>query len=328
MKIIKLLLLFSLTLWAEFKLDIPQNINVAQLQNIVKNGWNEDNKTLNNLIVSNAKRVMPEILKKINKPFEREEITRENKFPISKIILRKEDYQFIVAYTKYLEYKGNIDASLKLNIEILKGLKNIEDTSIFHIIYSLVIEQIVREGLTQFLYAHENFKINSELTQHFKNLFTIDTNAFFKAMQREKEFLLDTWNASAYQEFAVNKYGINYPNLMLDISKKIKNNNDLVYKKMFEAMKKETPEAISAYKEEMGKMKKEYMSNVNTAHFFISASWIRIKSLLGIEIKEFGYMSQYMAQTLVYVATPKIDATYIDYLNHIQKNKLFLRKLR
>jgi len=328
MKIIQLFLLFSLILWAEFKLDIPETIDVKQLENIVKYGWNEDNKTLNDLIVSNAERVMPEILDKIKKPFKKVKITKENKFPIPKIFLRREDYQFMVAYTKYLEYKNNIDASLALNIQMLKGLKNIEDTSMLSVIYSLVAEQTVREGLSQLTSTRKNFKSKHQLYEDIKNLLTIETRAVFKAIEGEKKFLSDAWDESAYQEFVVKTYDMNYPNLNADISKKIKKYNDLLYEKIFTAMKKETPEAMYIYKEEMDKMRKQYMSNINSIHFYISALWVKIKSFFGIEIKDFGYMSEYIAKSLVYVATPKIDALYIDYLNHIQKNKLFLEKIK
>jgi len=47
MKIIKLFLLLSLGLWADFSLDIPENIDVTKLENIVENGWNESNQTFN-----------------------------------------------------------------------------------------------------------------------------------------------------------------------------------------------------------------------------------------------------------------------------------------
>jgi len=39
MKIIKLLLLLTFGLWADFKLDVPNDVNVSQLENIVNNGW-------------------------------------------------------------------------------------------------------------------------------------------------------------------------------------------------------------------------------------------------------------------------------------------------
>jgi len=329
MRIFKLFLFCSLVVWAEFKLDIPQDINVSQLEKIINNGWNESNKTLNDLIVLNAERILPEILEKIKEPFEKEKSTKENRFPIPKTNLRREDYWFIVSYTKYLESNNNIDKSLKLNIEILKGLRNIEDTSMLSVIYSLIIEGIVRDGLSQLIATHEDLKKQKSTEfKYLSNLFTVETSAFFTAMEGEKKFLSKAWDESAYQEFVVKKYSINYPNLMMDISRKIKKYNNLFYAKMFNAMKKETPEAMNIYEKEMNKMRKENQSHLNTIHFFISSLWIKVKSLIGMEIKDFGYVSEYLARNLVYVATPKIDGLYEEYLKHIQKNKLFLEKLK
>jgi len=327
MKII-LLILLSLNLWAEFKLDIPQNINVLQLKNIVKNGWNDSNITLNQLIISNAKRVMPEILEKIKKPVLKGVAAEDEYFPTPKIILRREDYLFIVAYAKYLEFNNNIDQSLELNIDMLKGLQKLEDTSMLSVIYSLVVEQTVRDGLTQLLSKSKNFKNISILVEELPNLLTLETGACFKAMEREKKFLPDVWDKSAYQEFVVKKYGINYPNLMMDISKKIKIYNDFFYKKMFDAMKKETPEAMNVYEREMNKRVKEHTSYLNNIHFLVSSFWLKIKSLVGIEVKDFGYVSQFIAHSLVYVAMPKTVLIYKDYLDHIKKNKAFLNKMQ
>jgi len=328
MKIIKLFLLLSLMLCAEFKLDIPQDINVSQLENIVKNGWSEDNKTLNNLIVSNAERVMPEILEKIKKPLLKDVVTKDEYLSTPKINLRREDYFFIVSYTKYLEFNNDIDKSLELNIKILKGLKNVDDTSMLSVIYSLVVEQTVRDGLTQLLSKSKNFNNKSILVKELSNLLTLDTSTFFKAMEKEQKFLPKVWDESAYQEFVVKEYGINYPNLMMDISKKIKIYNDLFYNKMFDAMKKETPEAMDVWEQEIDKMRKEHTNNINSIHFLVSSLWVKMQSLVGIEVKDFGYVSQYLAYNLVYVAMPKLALIYKDYLNHIQKNKVFLEKLK
>ncbi len=328
MKIIKLFLFLSLGLWAEFKLDIPQSIEVSQLEKIVKNGWNDSNKTLNDLIVLNAERILPKSLEKLEKPVLKGLAIKDEYFSIPKINLRREDYFFIVAYSKYLEFNDDIDKSLDLNIKILKGLKNIDDTSMLSVIYSLVVEQIVRDGLTQLLSKPKNLKNKSILVKELPNLLTLDTSAFFKAMEEEQKFLPKVWDESAYQEFVVKKYGINYPNFMMDISRKVKIYNDLFYKKIFDAMKKEIPEAIDVYEQERDEMRKEHMSNINYIHFFVSSLWVKMKSLAGVEIKDFGYVSQFIVHNLVYVAMPKLALTYKDYLKHIKKNIVFLEKLK
>ncbi|PTB83415.1 hypothetical protein C9926_03040, partial [Sulfurovum lithotrophicum] len=143
MKIIKLFLLLSFVLWADFKLDIPQNIDVTELEKIVKNGWSEDNKTLNDLIVSNAKRVMPEILEKIKKPVLKGKVTEDNPFPMSRVLLNRDDYYFILAYCKYLEVIKNEKDLLNLYLKSLVGLNNIPPENLLNIIYHIIIEKMI-----------------------------------------------------------------------------------------------------------------------------------------------------------------------------------------
>ena len=327
-KIIKLFFLLCLGVWADFELSIPKSINVIQLESIVKNGWNDTNKTLNDLIVTTAKSIMPEILEKIEKPFEKKKNTKENYLLAPKINLARDDYKFIVAYSKYLEFNDDINKSLALNIDILKGIQNIEDTSLLSVIYSLVVEQIVREGLSQLLTAHKELK-DTTLFRNILSLLTLDTRAFFIAMKRERDVLL---NIDLYrnvkEKYLAQEVGKNYKFLMEDVHHYIVVYQNDFYQKMFAVMKKETAEAMSVYENEMQKMKKEHLSTINHLHFTVSALWIKIQSTLGIEVKNFGYVSQYIAHNLVYVATPKINEIYIDYLEHIQKNKIFLKQLK
>jgi len=195
MKIVKLLLLLTFGIWADFKLDVPNDVNVSQLENIVNNGWNDSNITLNTWIISNVERVMPEILEKVKKPVLKVESTDDNLFPGPKLLLAKDDVLLIVAYTKYLERHNKLE----------EAMKNYED------------------------------KIKLE----------------------RKQFM--------------------------GVSSKIK--------------------------------------------LFASGLLVKIKSLLGIEIRDFGYVSEYMARQLVCVATPKINQIYLDYLQHIEKNIKLIKKL-
>lgn len=78
------------------------------------------------------------------------------------------------------------------------------------------------------------------------------------------------------------EYGMNYANLMIDISKNIKIHNDLFYKKMFDAMKKETVQAVQVYENKIQKMRQEHTSTISYVYFTVSALWIKTRSLLGI----------------------------------------------
>ena len=331
MGIIRLMVLLFVSnriLWGEFILDIPKNITTYQLEHIVRNGWSEENRTLNRLIVEHAEKVMPELTKRISRPYIKGKTTLENPFQVPTILLRKEDYQFIIAYTKYLESKGSVDTSLKMYTAILRGLKHTKDDSLLYVIYTLVAEGIVREGVDQLLKTDIDFSKHSHYLEQIEHLLTKDTSAFFEAMEREKKALSIAWSQDLYRKFVVEKYHTDYSNLMKDISKKIEKYNYFLYKEMFKAMKKETPEAIKTYAKQIRWKQKMLESFQSRIRFYLSALWVNIKSSLGMEVEDFGYMSQYLAQTLVCVATPKIEAIYTEYLEHIQKNKQFIANLK
>ena len=339
MKIIKLLLLLTFGLWADFKLDVPNDANISQLKNIVNNGWNDSNATLNNWIVSNAERVMPEILEKIKKPVLKAESTDDNLFPVPKILLGQDDVLLIVAYTKYLETHNKQEEAMKINVEILKGLNNIEDKYMLSIIIRIVFEGIVVDGIEQYIHSSDTSKLkNRKLYENINMLLTKTSEGFFVAMKEEQDFLPkvgkllekggtkeECKNTLGTMEFE--EVGGDCNDLMKDVVKKLKLHNDNLYKRMFTAMKIATPQAMKNYEDKIKLEKKESMGVVSNVKFFLSGVWVRIKSLLGIEIRDFGYVSEHIARQLVYVSTPKLNQTYLDYLQHIEKNKKLIKKL-
>jgi len=183
MKIIKLILLLTIGIWAEFKLDISNKIDISQLENIVKNGWNDSNKTLNDLIVSHSEKVMPEILKRIKKPVLKGIVTRKDPFPIPKLLLNKCDYLHLFAYCRYLEYHQKYDESLNLHIKCLEGLKNV-DESMLSAIFHLSIEKLIVLSLK------ENQKYLKNLDKaSLKKELILNTNILKDALETERKMM-------------------------------------------------------------------------------------------------------------------------------------------
>ncbi|HIP28498.1 MAG TPA: hypothetical protein EYG82_04920 [Sulfurovum sp.] len=328
MKIIKLLLLLTFGLWADFKLDIPNDVNVSKLENIVKNGWDDSNVTLNNWIISNAERVMPEILEKIKKPILKVEPTNDNLFSTPKLLLGKDDILLIVAYTKYLEKYNKQEESMKINVEILKGLNTAEDKYMLSIIIRIVFEGIVVDGIEQYIHSSDITKLkNRKSYENINMLLTQTSEGFFVAMKEEQGFfpkvskLIEKGGTKkdckdAFETMELEEVGGDCNDLMKDVAKKLTLYNDNLYKRMFIAMKKATPEAMKSFEDKIKLERKQLMGVVSNVKFFVSGVLVKIKSLLGIEIKDFGYVSERMACQLFYVATPKINQTYLDYLQH------------
>jgi len=235
MKIIKLLLLLTFGLWADFKLDVSNDVNVSQLENIVNNGWNDSNLTLNKWIVSNAERVMPEILEKIKKPVLEVESTDDNLFPTPKLLLGKDDVLLIVAYTKYLETHNKLEEAMKINVEILKGLKNIKDKSMLSLILRMLYENTVVDSVEQYIDKLDIGKVKSKKSyENINTLLTQTPEGFFAAMELEKSFLSKFAYKESLAGYINQEFSMNYKYLMEDVIKKLRIYNDDLYRKMLQ----------------------------------------------------------------------------------------------
>lgn len=325
MKIIKLFLLITFGLYAEFNLDVPNDINTSLLKKITKNGWNDSNKTLNTFIIKHGEKIMPEAMEKINKPLKKVEPSENNLFPVPKLLLSREDYLFILAYVKYLEYKEKPDEALNIYIEILKGLKNTKDRSMINILLHAVIEEITILGLKDALDKNifsESMK--KRLKSEIKNLLTLDTKAFFIALDGEKEFILKAYEVSRQDDEDTTE---EYDKLMLEVEKHLNDYVDLYFGKMYVAMKQKTPQALKKFEDYMDKEREEFSSMKNRAFMFLYYVKTKIRNLLMLGNESYGFMSKYMGQTIALVGIPRVKRIYLEYLDTIEENKKFLNLL-
>ncbi len=330
MRIIKLFLLFTFALWADFKLDIPNDINTSLLKNIVENGWDESNVTLNNFIIKNIERVMPEIREKIKKPILKVKPTEDEPFPISKIILVKDDYLLIVAYIKYLENEGKFNEAKNLYLEMLKGFNNIQDLTMLNVIFRMVEEGIITDGLLHAVeknYYSKTMKI--ELKNSIEKLVLLDVNQYFIAIEKEKDFILE---ASKLSFFRTEKQDtLEYKKLITEVYKNLEDNINLYFSKMMIAikilMKEKKSKALDKFSKYMSQEKEDHMSFKNKVMFGIVGFIVKIKNMIGIGNESYGFMSKFMGKTLALVAMPKINSTYLEYAELIEKNKKLLKQL-
>lgn len=270
MKIIKLFLLLSLGLLAEFRLDIPNIVNTEQLQSIVENGWSDKNKTMNDFIITNVERSMPEILRKINKPILKVKPSEQDPFPIPKILLNRDDNLLIISYCKYLEYIGHNNKALELYIKSLEGLNNIESKSMLSSIYRLVIEEMLVLGLENNLNNNTNKKIY--IKEKLQKNLILDTNILWWALEDAR---LDTINILKHDETItveiLNKVDSFYRNYNKEVYA-IKNKEELVvFKEKINSMNNQV---LTAYNDWTTK-------NIipNTDYDTLISSYIFIKSL-------------------------------------------------
>lgn len=142
---------------------------------------------MNYFIVSNAERVMPEIVEKIRKPIFKVEPTKEDIAPTSKIVLGREDYWFILSYAKYLEHQSKMNEALNIYIMILEGLHDIENKSMLAMMVHVVFEKMTLQNLKNNLTRHlilEEEKIY--LKEQLKTLLIKDTKILWHALEEER----------------------------------------------------------------------------------------------------------------------------------------------
>lgn len=331
MKIIKLLLLLTFGLLADFKLDIPNDVNVSLLENIVENGWNESNETLNNFITSNAERVIPEILEKIKKPVLKGKVTKDDFYPVSKILLIEDDYYLIVAYIKYLEYQGKLDEAKVFYIDILKGFNNIEDLSFLSVIFRMTEEGIVINSLFQSVKRNcysQTMKI--ELKNSIEELLLLDVNKYFIGIEKEKQFILEASKLSFFRTPKEDTAG--YTKLMTEVYNHLEKNLNLYFSKMIMAiktsMKEKNSQALDDFNQYMIDEKKNHMSLKNKIIFTVMGVLVKVKNMIGIGNENHGYISKFMGKTHALIAMPIVRSTSLDYIDLIEKNKKLLLKLQ
>jgi len=317
--------------WAEFKLDIPQNIDVRQLENIVKNGWTKDNKTLNDLIVSNAERVMPEILEKIKKPVLKGVVNHDNSFPVARILLNKDDYIFIVSYIKYLERMGQFHEAKELYILLFKGMNTIEDKSFLTVIFYIVNEKIVTNSLLDSIskYSYTS-KMKSELLGQIQDNLVFDYAKYYESIEYEKTNVLNITKAGFFH--TPEEDSIGYIQLMTEVYDVLEQNINFYFDKMSIAIKitiKEKNErSINQFNIYMKEEKDTHMSFGNKIMFAISAGKIKIKNFLALENETYGYMSEFMGKTTALIAIPKVGSTTLEFIELVEQNKKLLHALQ
>lgn len=328
MKIIKLFLLLSLGLWAEFKLDIPNEINCEQVQYIVANGWNDKNETLNTFIIKYGETVLPEAMQRIKKPLIYAEPSKNDILPTPEILLGRDDYFFILAYVKHLESEGDLDVALNTYIEILKGLNNTDDDSLLNLILHLTIEEMTITGLNESL--NKNIfsqHMKTKLKNEINDFLILDTKDILIAIEGEKESILKAIAISLATETSAKDISYEYKKYTSEIHEHWKKYTILYFDRMKTVMEQESPDPLKEFELFIDREKEERDSLKNKILFLLSSSKAKIKNFLLIGNESYGFASQDLGQSLALSSLPNMVPFYVDYLELIRKNEKLLSSL-
>ena len=306
MKIIKLLLLLTFGLWADFKLDVPNDVNISQLENIVNNGWDDSNLTLNKWIVSNVERAMPEILEKIKKPVLKGKVTKNIIDPMPKIFLYKDDYYLIFSYVKYLEYEGKINKALNIYVEALQGLNSIKDKTMLSMVFRMVIENVIIKSFDSKNYTEKEKKY---FKNKLKTALIKDTQILWNAIEKDRLGIVKELQSGLLTKI-LNSQNINLNKKIIVRFDKMKSD----YNKEFYTLN--TKENLIKFDKSFRKKSDEIISK-----YF---EWEKNKKCANSEKIVVELVSDY----IFIIGNPKLVNIKLDLWNSIKRNEIFLRQLK
>lgn len=319
MKIIKIFLLLSFGLWAEFKLEIPNTVDVSKLEDILKNGWNDSNKTLNDFIIKNGKKVFPEVLSLMKNPIEKIESTSEAPYPIPKLLLFRDDYVFIFSYLKYLEKKNDFDHVLSIYKTALTGVDNAEDDeTLFSLVTRIVFNQITLNALKDFLHSKTLKSIQkNELKVILSRSPMLIEDYFFKYLEYEKEvskkivrrMLFSNKNQSnivSKGHMQIYNYFVNY--------------YDLYYEQMALSLKTKSDQKVERFQEFISSESKNYEYCVEEIEELveINSDVVFLKNC----------SAENMGKVFALISIPRGYTFFQDYLQNIEERKKLIKLLK
>lgn len=265
-----------------------------KLNNIIKNGWSDNNRTLNQKIISHYKNNREEILKRIQKPL--------------KITLSvRSDVLLLESYTKYLEHQGKFDESLKINIQILESINNVKNNSAISLLGHMIFESMVRNSLFELIKDNKNFKISKKQYNEIRNNLILDKTLLMNAAKEEKkdfEKIFKNFCEGVIDTAKDTKKAIEYVSI---IAKEIKDKEDLRYKKIFHAIEIGTPKSIENLNKEFKKF-----NNIERSKLLAKTN----------------YSAKDIATTLIIQTTHYVLYTSTNYFETIKNNNLLLEKLK
>lgn len=328
MKIIKLFFLLTLGLWSDFELDIPNEVSIEQLQQIIKNGWNDKNETLNQFIIKHGEAVMPEAMQKMKKPLIRAESSKNDIFSTPKILLSRDDYFFILAYVKYLENEDKLDVALNTYIKIIEGLNNTNDDSLLNLILHITIEEMavtaLNESLNKNIFSQEmKLKLKSEINEFL----ILNTKDILIAFEGEKESILKAIAISLATKTSEKDASYEYKKYTSEAHEHWKKYTILYFDRVKTFMEQESPNPLKEFEIFIDKEKEEQVSLKNKILFFLSSLKAKIKNFLLIGNESYGFATQYVGKALALTSIPNMVSFYSDYLELIKKNEKLLSSL-
>jgi len=292
--------------------------DICQFKKVIKNGWSEDNQTLNKKIISLGKSEIPRIMHILNQPLISNKNNDHTLF-IPKFGLTRDDYIILMSYTKYLETHHKVNDSINIYIKAFQGLANIHDNTMLSAIYRLAITKLLVKSLEQTL-VHHIFhpKETQPLYNKLRKLLIFDTTAIIAGINSEKEIAKKLINQLQENE--------NNEKYLQIYKKEFGKINDNYWDTLINAIKNNTLKGTN--KNEDSKLNKLKFWNKIKLYGLNTKMYLYRKLSIAPTKEDYMAHAKYSAIDTFLVTRPKLYETCQDYLNMIENNKKLLQKLK
>ena len=295
--------------------------DICQFKKVIKNGWSEDNQTLNQKIIDLGKSEIPRIIKNLEQPLNPDE-NKSSIIPFPKFILTRDDYAKLFAYTRYLESKNKIEEIANLYIKSFKGVKQTKSTSYIPLIYIIVINMVINESFNVDLDKNIfDKRRKSILHETLSNILIINKDKLLSAINGESKITYNYINTAKID----GDYIIDEQHLKI-FKKQWAIHESKYHSAFITAIENGTVEKFIQEK------KKKRKSISITTHLKMKLLKLKLKLYhqLSIKIDKQDYitLSDYRIITDLIMNTKAIDNTTRDYFKIVNDNQKLLRELK
>jgi len=281
----------------------PKSIYSKLLWEVRTNGWNDSNESFTQFVIENGERVFNETHNLAN----------------------SNEYNELLAYVKYLEFKGRHNKASAIYVDIFKDFQKIE-RSWFNVSSQITIETVVCKQI------EDNFKnnifskeIKDLLKKELQSLLIVDKTSFFKAIKYEFDFALKN-----RQELRKNLLGKSQLNKSQKKMLKIKFDytDEYIhesYLKLNEVAKVSSLVELHKYAEKKKAEMYDFLKDKETRKklqndFNVSPSQSNSLKLVKLQAK----VTALVVSSALY---GYLFSDHLKYLERIEKNKILLKEL-
>jgi len=383
MKIIKLFLLLSFGLWADFKLDIP-NIQSNVVDDVVKGGWEKADDNLKLLFSTKGSKLINDFYTLVTKPLKEqsdEDYLRESilaysepsmiepeefglppritedkhlkllkltikydlKFMKYKRIFERDTYSYLMAYIKFLEDKKMLTQAYDLYMKVIDRLVYIDNTvditmlnAIRKIVFNSIIINALKESISHKYYTDRQI---AEISTRLRSILMLDEKYWEQVMLEEKRTSLAYMKIAVlevenFEEFleGIDQEKLAKFNIFKDLDymtlKKYFENKSVI-KKVLDKFSRKIDIHLEALKKV--KIEEDFLNLEKNYKNDIERRTKSFKKKIGegnqYKLSEKEFIDLALDIMFGYSRSWKMGKTKMDFIQTIEKNKIFLQAL-